>query len=217
MNVSHLAVAVYGGKINLRASDVPKLVPARFPHSRETMSGPFGTYVEKCDGIGAGEVVGLTSRRFRSASNNNLIPRESVQSAVYVTGSSALAYRNVMAAMGSRGQRCLKRSVVTKDAIVRPEGAKVGVPELSNVEISSVKWRIGRAVVYRLRTIAHTPIEGSSTAGTPNYYQDVLAFTVGRSVILLQTVGSPHPFPAIEEQRLLSILYSRAVSVKHWV
>lgn len=214
LNVNHAALVAYGRMVNLRTSDVPRLVPARFPRSREAMSGPYGTYVEKCDGTSDGEVVGLASQRFRSVSNGNLIPRESAQSAVYVTGSSVLAHRDVMAAIGSHGQQCLKRSVLTKDPKVKPEGAKIGVPELSKVEVSAVEWHVMGAAVYSLRTTAYSPIETYGTVSAPNYYQDLVAFTVGRDVILLQTIGSPHPFPLVEERRLLSILYARAVSAK---
>ena len=213
-NLNRAVVTTYAGRINLRAPDVPKLVPARFPRTRETTSGPFGTYVEKCDGMSASSGVGFTSRRFRSASNGDLIPHESVQSAVYVMASPEVAYRDVMAAMGSRGRKCLKGSVLTKDTVVKPEGTKVYVPELSMVEVSHVEWHVGRTIVYGLRTTARTSIGGPRTVGAPNYYEDVAAFTFGRVVILLQTGGSPQPFPAVEERRLLSVLYVRTVSAK---
>ena len=120
---------VYGRAVNLRASDVPKFVMARFPRSRTIEEGPFGAYVERCDGVmaGAHEVVGSRSGRFQhieqaQGKGGNLIPRESVQSAVFVMRSSELAYREVVAAMSSHGLQCARRSFVGKNVNVKPEG-----------------------------------------------------------------------------------------------
>ena len=89
----------YGLYVNLRASDVPGFVRARFPRSQRINSWPFGANIEKCDVVsGAQEVVGMRSQRFEHAGllpgeRRNLIPHESVQSAVYVMSDSELAHR----------------------------------------------------------------------------------------------------------------------------
>jgi hypothetical protein len=41
-------------------------------------------------------------------------------------------------------------------------------------------------------------------------YEDTFGFAVGPSVIVLHADGVAQPFPAVEERRLLSLLYTRA-------
>jgi hypothetical protein len=215
--VAQARIVAYAHEINLRASDVPKLIAARYPWSGETALGPIGAYVERCDSeaVDSGGAIGLRSTRFHSVSRSqtvgdSLFPLESVQSAIYVMGSSGAASRELAAAATARGRQCLMRSLLSKDAIVRPEGAKVGVPVLSKIKISSVRWHMARALVYRWHTTAESATEEPRT-GAPNYYQDMLAFTVGPAIIVLNTVSSPEAFATTEEMRLLSVLYKRAM------
>lgn len=210
-------VVAYGGEINLRATDVPKFVIARFPRSRTVMTGPFGASVERCDGVtvGAHEVVGLRSHRFQDTvrspgDGDDLIPRESVQSAVYVMTSAGMAYREVVAAMSSRGLQCMEHATTSKNVLVKPEGSGAGVPLLNNVKILNVRLCVDGVPIECIRTAARETIEPVGPSGVANYYQDLWAFASGRTVVLLTTVGSPQPFPTAEEHRLLSILYSRA-------
>lgn len=217
LGVNRQRIIEYGRKINLVASDVPRLVKARYPQIRVTATGPFGAYVEKCDGVEAQSsgVLALPSGRFHSAegggrTEHGLFPVESVQSAVYFMGSSSLASRELSAASSERGQQCLRQSLLSGPAIFRPEKATKNVPLLSNVGVSSSQWRIDSTMIYFLKTMADTASEEPRADGAPNYYQDTLAFAVGSRIVELNTVGSPQPFPAAEERRLLSILHARA-------
>jgi hypothetical protein len=55
----------------------------------------------------------------------------------------------------------------------------------------------------------------SQIAATPSHvYIDVLGFISGASEIDLTAVGFPHPVPAEAEQRLMSLLYTRAQAHK---
>ncbi len=202
----------YGLHVNLRASDVPGFVAARFPRSQRINFGPFGANIEKCDGVSnVQEVVGMRSQRFQHTGSlpgerRNLIPHESAQSAVYVMSDSELAHREVAAAMSSRGLQC----AVSKNVNVKPEGTGAEVPLLNKITISSVQLRVDGTPIVGVRTAAHETIETSGPSDASNYYQDLWAFAVGRAVITLTVVGSPHPFPTAEERRLLSVLYARA-------
>lgn len=215
---SSIAEAVaYGGEINLHATDVPKFVMARFPRSRTVMTGPFGASVERCDGVTAGahEVVGSRSYRFKDAvrspgEGDDLIPRENVQSAVYVMTSAGMAYREVVAAMSSRGLQCLEHATTSKDVLVKPEGRGAGVPLLEKIKISNARLHVDGVLIEGIHTAAHETIESIGPSDVTNYYQDLWAFAAGRTVVLLTTVGSPQPFPTGEAHRLLSILYARA-------
>jgi hypothetical protein len=219
--VNRARVGADGHEINLRASDVPGFVVAKFPRSRVMMAGPFGANIEKCDGVvvNVGEVSGMTSSQFKKVERHpaggvNLTPREDVGSAVYVMSGSTLAHRAVAAFMSSRGLQCVERSFVATDIIVKPEGAEPGVPLLTKIGTSNIRSRIDGMRIEGLRTTAHDNIEGTSISDAPNYYQDLWAIAVGRTVITLLTIGSPQPFPAAEAQRLLSILYDRSRSTR---
>jgi hypothetical protein len=206
----------YATRVNLRASDVPGLVMARFPRSREKTSGPFGTEVEKCVGVKvqSGESVGVTSRRFQQANRAettgiSLFPLQSVQSAVYVMATPALAQREVVGVASGSGPQCLKQSLLSKETTVEREGSKIGVPVLRMIKVSANRLNIGGISVYRLQTTADSATE-VERVGAPNYYQELYTFVIGKSVIILSTVGSPHPFPTVTAQRLVSTLDGRA-------
>jgi len=134
--VTKAQAVAYADAVNLRAADDRGLVVAKFPRRRETMSGPFGTVVEGCDGMGAhaGGTIGIVSRRFQRNNaqqqgerfSDSLLPFESVRSAVYVMGSAALASREIATAASARGRMCLKRFNVSHNATIVPEGAKAG-------------------------------------------------------------------------------------------
>lgn len=217
MASSRLDVSVYAHKVNLRASDVPAFVRASFPPARATAGGPFGTAVEKCDGVIASgdEVAGVTSNRFKDARREHTggsgFPIYTVQSAVYVLHSPALARREVAAAMSHHGQECIKQSILSTNPSITPEGAKTGEPALSNVDIASVTLRVLGQQAYESQTTAHTVTAEARRDGTPNFHQNLFAFVVGQSIVTLQTVGSPSPFSQTKERRLLSLLYRRAV------
>lgn len=173
-------VASYSALVNLRASDVPSFVPARYPKTRETTSGPFGTAVERCAGVGRNprDIVGVTSQSFdnvrREQSDGGGFPIYSVQSGVYMMSSSASADHDVMAVVSTRGLRCLKAYVVNTNPPLVSNSAKVralfgsssstnhGSPTTTTSESAESSVPVLSKIDVSL---IHTKVQGESVSG----------------------------------------------------
>jgi hypothetical protein len=164
----------------------------------------------------------MSSPRFErppeSGRGDGYRPLDAVSSTVYVTPSAALASREIVAARASLDNpnvlRCLKDHVEHVQAEVSEEGARVGKPIgkpiYSDVEISVLRSPLPAVPARGIRFEADCTLAAPSTRGSSNFYTDSLAFVVGPAIVTLETLGSPHPFPARTERRLLSLLYRRA-------
>ena len=180
--------------------------------------------MEKCDGTvaGAGEAIGILSESFARnnkrhngrGSSNSWLPIESVQSAVYLMRSSALASQEFAAADSARARTCLKSVNISEDPTMKREGATIGEPLLTHIRVSALRSPLRTVQAYGLQMTAESALEAPGMTGRSNYYEDFLGFVIGRAVITLHATGDPRPFPASTEGRLLSLLYSRAEAHK---
>jgi hypothetical protein len=205
---------VYANAINLRASDVPGLVGSATAHQRPTQYGPFGRLGDRCAGgaVRHGDVLGVLSDRFVGGHERHpsFFPIRSVVSAVYVFRDDAMASQEASVKGTARALSCLRRDGFEPPATVTGKGE----PLLSGVEIRPVSLSAGRATAhgYRLSGVLAPFLKAPRAGGRPNYYEDLLGVAVGRAVITLKLTGSPRPFPATTERRLVSLLHGRAVA-----
>jgi hypothetical protein len=133
-----------------------------------------------CDQASARAPIGFLSQRF-SRGGTRVLPTESVSSGVYLMASEAQAVREFDALGSARARACIGQEVVRT--------IKKGERE-------------------RAEPLLATPVQVVSLA--PPYYLDQCGFVVGRVLVELLAVGSPHPLPLVTERRLLALLYSRA-------
>lgn len=210
--VSESHAIAYAKAVNLRPSDVQGLVGSTVALRRETKYGPFGTLGERCTGgvDTPGEVFGVLSQRFSRnyERQSSFFPIESVFSAVYLLRSDAIASHEVAVFVSARARSCLKRDNYDHATIT---GTK-REPSFTDVKIAPLSLPAGRASAHgdRVTAVEAAFLEAPRVRGRPNYYEDFVGFSVGPAVITLHATGSPRPFPAATERRLLSLLYRRA-------
>jgi hypothetical protein len=194
--------ATLAGAINLRQADVPGL-SARFARDREAQAGPLGN----CDEASARAPIGFLSKRF-GRGGATVAPTESVSSAVYLMASEAQAVREFDALGSARARACIRHDVERTMKKGERERAEPFLATL--VEVVSLAPLLRPLPVAGMRRIVH--LAGASTFGDgrSRVYLDQCGFVVGRVLVELLAVGSPHPLPLVNERRLLALLYSRA-------
>jgi hypothetical protein len=182
-----LAMAL-ANAINLRASDVPGFV-GRFQRDRPAPNGPLGG---ACGATVRG-LVGFDSQRF-GRGGTVLLPTEGVSSSVYVMESEAAAARELALLGSARTRACVKNATTIE---VFP--------------LASLLKPLRVVGTRRIRELAFTP---RGVPGRSRVYLDEAGFVVGRALVDLLALGSPHVFPLATERRLFSLLYNRATAQK---
>jgi hypothetical protein len=209
----------YAHAVNLRRSDVPGLVP--------TVRQKEGarTFLDRCEKpAGDGEAAGIPSQAFeeklehgkRSKGSGilgilSIYPLESVRSAVYTTTSSILATHAVAVATGTVGQACLRRSFLGTAQVSSESGHQE--PFFTEVKVSALHVQIAGLQIQGIRASASLAAGMTNTPNRQPYYQDLLGFSSGPHEIFLKVTSSPRD-PAATEQRLLSLLHTRAQAHK---
>jgi hypothetical protein len=188
--------------INLRATDVPGLA-GRFGRDRETPSGPLGN----CDEGSTRGLIGFLSQRF-GRGGTRALPTESVSSGVYLMASEAQAVREFAALDSGRARACIQHDM--ESSIRKGERERAEPLLASPVEVFSLAPLLRPLPVAGIRRIERLAIASPSADGTSKVYLDQCGFVVGRVLVDLLAVSSPHPFPLVRERRLLSLLYTRA-------
>lgn len=214
------AQAAFVAAVNLRPGDAAGLVGGKPLHYAELKSGPFGTTIENCDRSMArtGEVIGFRSQSLvRSKTSHEgpvsvitFLPIESVHSAVYLMSNPTDASKEVAAADSARARACLRHLIVSEGATVTSEGSKAPQPLFTHVQVSALRSPVHGVPAYAMRMTAQSAFEAPGRKGRSNYYNDMLGFAIGSAVVTLSDTGTPRPFPARTERRLLSLLYRRA-------
>jgi hypothetical protein len=222
----------YTRVINLHAADVPGMtdrvprvnlgrfsIPAGIQKPEgETNGQSLGIAIPGCvsarDSVGV--VAGMAGTLFHrprpeqhiDGTTLYVLPVETVESAVYVMQSSALASQDV-ATIGSAGVRaCIKHRQA------RRHGTNVGnEPDKSHVEVSSLPSPLRGVKVYGLRVSGTLAAAFSGDGVRSSFYDDTLSFAVGATEIVLKVTSAPHA-PTATERRLLALLYSRAKAHK---
>ena len=198
-------VVAFAHAVNLRAADAPGMI-SRIPEG-EVIGPTLGGELAHCDG-GLGpaiEVVGIESRSFhrpvhREGDRLTLLPIEGIRSEVYFLGGEALANQDTRTTSSAPARACLKH--------IRERGKPPQIEAEREVEVSVLPARLRGIKTYGLRVT-----NGSRTLGVG--YEDIFGFAVGPFEVVLRAFGDPKPIGHITEQRLLSLLYSRAEAHRH--
>jgi hypothetical protein len=197
---------VLANAINLRQADVPGF-SARFERDRETRSGPLGN----CDEASARGPIGFLSQRFGRGAAKAL-PSESVSSGVYLMASEGQAVREFDALGSARARACIRHDV--ERTIKKGERERTQPFLASPVEVVSLAPLLRPLPIAGMRRIERLAIASPFSEGRSEVYLDQCVFVVGRVLVDLLVVGSPHPLASVTERRLLALLYSRAVAHK---
>ncbi|MHB8492678.1 MAG: hypothetical protein ACYDA6_10775 [Solirubrobacteraceae bacterium] len=194
---------------SLRASDLAgaKLFPKTFEegiHQRGTEASPL-----KCgDAMAIGHPVG--GKKVELSYKHWL-----VGSVVLVMRSERIAKAAQTILASSRGRACLVRSLGEAETV---EGEKTETSSATNATFVHVPSELGAgaiavdvvATLHSEGSRAHAGTEHPSQPGGSSIYVDAAVFRVGPAEILLLSFGGDRPFPVATEDRLLSVLDSRA-------
>jgi hypothetical protein len=126
--------------------------------------------------------------------------------------SEARALREFAALDSSRARACIQHDM--ERSIRKGERARAEPFLASPVEVFSLAPLLRPLPVAGIRRIERLAVAPPSAEGTSKVYLDQCGFVVGRVLVDLLAVGSPHPFPLVIERRLLSLLYTRAQAHK---
>jgi hypothetical protein len=195
----------YADAINLGGADVPgaTIVKSEGEAKAPTLAG---VELARCAGGVSPElrIVDIHSPAFRVASASK---GERVKSSVEVMPTAALAARNNAAARSARGRACIARFL----ARALPEQS-TGPLRHGPVSVSSLPNSLpGADGSFGLR-LATTVIGRNLRGGEirTRVYTDEFGFVSGPAEINLTATGVSRPIPSATEQRLLSLLFSRA-------
>jgi len=187
--------------VNLTAADVPGFKVSS-EHEHETAAEKRLEHeMLRCVGaLGSHHgIVEMGSKEFERETNTG---DESVQSAVSVARTPALAAKELAAIRSPHVRACLAhyldllfKSHRYHGATVSPVSISQGTPPAPGAT-GSFAWRITTTITLHSVTI---PI-----------YIDIFGFVDGPAEVSLFTAGVPRPFPAATEERLFSLLLTRA-------
>lgn len=187
--------------INLRQTDVPGLSP-RFERNRAAQSWPLGN----CNEAPARVPIGFLSQRF-GRGGTTALPTESVSSGVYLMANETQAVREFDALGSARARACIKHDVERTISEGEQKGAEPFFA--APVEVVSLAPLLGPLPVVGMRRVVRLAIASRVGEGRSMVYLDQSGFVVGRVLVDLLAVGSPHPLPSVTERRLLALLHSR--------
>ena len=209
--VTRTRALAYAHAVNLRAGDVPGLKP--FTTEVATKGSIFSAAIEGCSGFtGIGQLVGVSSPRFRAIGQRNAPLRSQVAySAVYVAKSGAIASQDVRALNGQRFRRCLERYRAV-EAAAHP---KINGEQFkSQIRVSPLSPTLPGVRPFGLRESYTLSARFARSATRQPAYEDVLGFAVGPAIVVLKTESVPHPVAGPAERRLLTVLLDRARRTK---
>jgi hypothetical protein len=194
--------------VNLTAADVPgfkvhseheheTVAEKRLEHEMLRCVRALGSHYGILEGSHG--VVEMGSKEFGRETNTG---EESVQSEVTVVRTPALAAKELAAIRSPHVRVCLShyldllfKSHKYHGARVSPVSISQGTPPAPGAT-GSFAWRITTTITLHSVTI---PI-----------YIDIFGFVEGPAEVSLFTDGVPQPFPATTEERLFSLLLTRA-------
>ncbi len=195
--MSKAQALAYAHAVNLRAANVPGT------HAGGVEREHHGSGdVARCIGLDRpGNVMEVHSPSFESKEPGEYL---GVESEVTVLPSAAAAARVVAAFHSHRTQACIGRIVEHSLSKLNRSRVHLGKP--------SFTWTFanipGTEGSYAARFIL--PITSVKTGISSAYYIDVLGFVSGPAVVELLVASIPQPYSSASEERLLSLLLSRA-------
>jgi hypothetical protein len=208
-SIAKARAVAYAHAVNLGAADVPASSVVK-PEGEAKAPTAAGVEFARCTGGVNPErrIADIHSPTFRITGTYE---RERVRSGVEVMPTAALAAQSNTATRSVRGRACLAR-------LLARTSAERGVEALPHgpISVSSLPNQLpGADGSFGLR-IATTAI-GRSLQGAQtrtHVYTDLFGFVSGAAEINLTATGIARPVPSATEQRLLSLLFSRAQAHK---
>jgi hypothetical protein len=206
----------YAHAVNLRAADVPGLVPT------VRQKEGAGTFLGRCEKpAGDGETSGIPSQAFSQSLERkkgpgvlgvlSIYPEESVRSAVYTTTTSTGAAHSLDVAVGPVGQACLRRYFRGTTQVSSESGHEE--PFFTQVKVFPLHIQIEPVQIQGMRASASLAAGMTNTPNRQPYYEDLLGFSSGPHEIFLKITSSPSD-PGATERRLLTLLHSRTEAHK---
>jgi len=195
----------YARGVNLRAADLPAM-RASSPGGEGKAPTRSDAELARCDGgvSAAVRVIDRSSPTFASSVGGE---NEHIHSDVEVMPTQALAERHNAAQTSRRGLECLARFIPTALAKRNTAHLHYGPIEISRLP-NPLPGVHGSFAIEVTTTILGVPAQVAATP--PRVFIDALGFLSGASEIALTAVGFPEPVGIEGEQRLVSLLYSRA-------
>jgi len=169
----------------------------RLEHEMLRCVGALGSHYGIVEGSHG--VVEMGSKEFGRETNTG---DESVQSEVTVARTPALAAKELAAIRSAHVRACLSHYLDLLFKSPKYHGSTVSPVSISQATppapgaTGSFAWRITTTITLHSITI---PI-----------YIDIFGFVEGSAEVSLFTAGVPRPFPAATEERLFSLLLTRA-------
>jgi hypothetical protein len=208
--VTKTEAVAFAQAVNLTPADVPGMVSV----SLEKESKPGRGDIEEARCIGAPSplesVAELKSPDFRSGQG---LQEKQVKSGVEVRPSAMLAAQSLTAVTAAvhnaRSRSCLLRLAATGfvKAFAHRRNKRIWF-SVGRLTLSSLPHSVSGSFGLRF-TIPMTFGRGSLLFRT-NVYLDAFGFVKGPAQVSLSATGYSSPVPSSTEQRLLSLLYSRA-------
>jgi hypothetical protein len=190
--------------VNLTAADVPGFKVSSEHHERETPAEKrSGGELTRCaGGVGSShQVAEASSKEFERESNSGA---QNAQSGVTVEQTPALAAKELAAVRSARGRACLSHYVTLLFQGQKYEGASVGPVSIA----SGSPHAPGTTGGFGLRITATITLHHIKIP----FYMDFLGFVYGPTEVMFRSFSLPEPFPAATEERLFSLLLTRAKS-----
>jgi hypothetical protein len=200
--LSKTQAIAFARAVNLRASDVPGFKVSS-EHEQETAAEKrLNHELRRCTGGALSSSKGLAEVSSNDFELKHGIVDLGVSSGVSVLQTPALAAKELAAVRSNRVRGCvthyldlLFKSQQYRGALVSPTSIMQGTPPAPGTT-GSFGWRITVAITIRSIRIP--------------FYIDILGFVYGPTEVTLFSVGILHPFPAAIQQRLFTLLVTRA-------
>jgi hypothetical protein len=189
---------LFARAVNLTAADIPE---ARISHKRKPRRDPVER--PRCEGS-AGRGPKLAEVGSPQLTRGSELETEEISSGVTVRADASAAAKDV-AWLRSRGARECMASVLSK----RFGGKTIREGHWGRFTVSSLAVSAPGAtgtIGFRIVTMLSFPV---SEVSVPIYF-DVLGFTSGPAEVALSASSATQPVPPATEQRLLSLLLTRA-------
>jgi hypothetical protein len=193
----------YAHAVNLRAADLPAM-SASSAEGEGKAPGSKDRALARCArGVSPDlRIVDIHSATFSSTSEGE---HEGIHSDVEVMPTPTLAARHNAAQLSRRGIACLKRFILLPRD--KP-GSRLHYGPVTVSPPSQLPGVSGGFTIEFTTTIVGVPTQVEPTP--PHVYIDAAGFVSGAAEVAITAIGFPKPVPAEVEQRLLSLLYSRA-------
>jgi hypothetical protein len=214
--ITRARVALYAHEVNLRPSDLPDAPPSGT--EGEDTSSEATAAATPCGGIGIlAEPGTIHSARFvrgYGTDPDNPPPFESLYSTVRIVGSAAVSARDVAADRTTDVRDCIRRVLLAARGDRGPLVRQSDIVSVRPEPLPAGHNSFGLAVTFHTVYLQAKPGGRRSHLDTGpsniELVQDILGFASGPAEITFTDLHEVGHEAAAKEQRLLSLLYTRA-------